>query len=238
MASVVSTETGKQVACAVCAMAPLCQSRAVSNGAPPPVESRRRIAAGESFYKAGMPRNAVYALRAGMAQVAIDAGSRQEHIVRFLLPGDAAGLDAFAGGTHRASAMSIEDCEVCVLPAYRVGLLGKYNEGTCEQLRNLLSRELAESEEHSAMLARLTATQRVAKFLLDLSRRWSERGYSGSEFRLPMGRRAIGAHLALTTETVSRILSDFHAKGWIDLPWREVRIVEASKLQDLLATSA
>jgi CRP/FNR family transcriptional regulator len=155
--------------------------------------------------------------------------------VRFLLPGDAAGLDSFAGGVHHNQAVSVEDCDVCVIPAYRMGLLGKYNEATCEQLRHLLSSELAETEQHSVMLSRLTAMQRVARFLLDLSSRWSARGYSATHFRLPMGRRAIGAHLALTTETVSRILSDFQAKGWVVLPWREVRIVAPDKLTEVLA---
>jgi CRP/FNR family transcriptional regulator len=233
MASLV--ESGKQVACAVCVMAPLCHSRAVANGAPSPIENHRRIPAGEAFYKAGAPREAIYALRAGMAQVSVEDGRNGSHIVRFLLPGDAAGLDAFAGGVHHNQAMSVEDCDVCVLPAYRVGMLGKYNEATCDQMRSLLSRELAETEAHAVMLSRLTAMQRVARFLLELSRRWSERGYSATYFRLPMGRRAIGAHLALTTETVSRILSDFQAKGWIDLPWREVRILAPEKLTEVLA---
>jgi CRP/FNR family transcriptional regulator len=233
MASVV--ESGKQVACAVCAMEPLCHSRAVANGVPSPIESHRRIPAGEAFYKAGTPRNAIYALRAGMAQVSVEDGRNGTHIVRFLLPGDTAGLDAFAGGVHHNQAVSVEDCDVCILPADRLGVPGRFNEATSEQLRNLLSRELAETEAHSVMLSRLTAMQRVARFLLDLSRRWSERGYSATYFRLPMGRRAIGAHLALTTETVSRILSDFQAKGWIDLPWREVRILEPDKLTEVLA---
>ena len=50
-----------------------------------------------------------------------------------------------------------------------------------------------------------------------------------------MGRRAIGQHLALTMETVSRVLSDFEARGWVELPWREIRIVEPAKLRELLA---
>jgi CRP/FNR family transcriptional regulator len=60
------------------------------------------------------------------------------------------------------------------------------------------------------------------------------RGFSATHFRLPMGRRAIGQHLALTTETVSRVLSDFQARGLLDLPWREVRILEPAKLRELL----
>lgn len=229
-----AVERGRQVACAVCVMQPLCDSRAVANGAPSTVEGHRRIAAGEAIYQAGAPRTSIYALRAGMAQVSVDDGRHGSHIVRFLLPGDAAGLDAFAGGVHGNSATSVEDCDVCVLPACRAGPLGKYDEATCEQLRSLLANELAEGEAHAGMLARLNARQRVARFLLELSRRWSARGFSGSHFRLPMGRRSIGAHLALTTETVSRILSDFQGQGWVELPWREVRILEPAKLQELL----
>jgi CRP/FNR family transcriptional regulator len=202
---------GNQVACAACVMSPLCNSRAVVNGAPSPVECRKRVPAGERLYGAGAQRESVYALRAGMAEIAIDEGHGR-HVVRFLLPGDA--------------------------PAYRAEVLGRYSETTCARLRALLSAQLADGQEHAAMLARLTAPQRVARFLLELSRRWAERGYSPTHFRLPMGRRAIGQHLALTTETVSRVLSDFQAKGWLDLPWREVRIIEIDKLREVLAGTA
>lgn len=224
---------GNQVACASCVMSPLCNSRAVANGAPVPVECRKRVAAGERFYAAGSPRDTVFALRAGFAQISIDDG-HGSHVVRFLLPGDAAGLDAFAGGSHLSEATALEDCEVCLIPAYKAEVLGRYSEATCSRLRALLSAQLADSETHAVMLARLTAPQRVARFLLELSQRWTERGFSSTHFRLPMGRRAIGQHLALTTETVSRVLSDFQAKGWLDLPWREVRILEPDKLRALL----
>ena len=229
-------DRGNQVACASCVMSPLCNSRAVANGAPTPVECRKRFAAGERLYAAGSPRNTVYALRAGFAQVSIDDG-HGSHVVRFLLPGDAAGLDAFAGGEHRNEAVALEDSEVCVIPAYRAEVLGRHSEATCARLRELLSTQLADSEAHAVMLARLTAPQRVAGFLLGLSQRWAARGFSATHFRLPMGRRAIGQHLALTTETVSRVLSDFQARGWLDLPWREVRILEMEKLRVLLAAS-
>jgi CRP/FNR family transcriptional regulator, anaerobic regulatory protein len=228
---------GNQVSCASCVMSPLCNSRAVGNGAPSPVECRRRVAAGERIYAAGSPRNTVYALRAGFAQVAIDEG-HGAHVVRFLLPGDAAGLDAFAGGEHRNEALALEDSEICIIPAYRAEIVGKYHEATCTRLRALLSEQLAAGEAHASMLARLTAPQRVARFLLELSRRWAERGFSSARFRLPMGRRAIGQHLALTTETVSRVLSDFQVRGWVELPWREIRLLEPAKLRELLAAPA
>src|SRR5205809_2125978 len=107
---------GNQVACATCVMGPLCNSRAIANGAATPVECRRRVATGKRIYAAGSPRDTVYALRAGTAQVSLDEG-HGSHVVRFLLPGDAAGLDAFAGGSHANEAIALEDCEVCVIPA-------------------------------------------------------------------------------------------------------------------------
>jgi len=223
-----------QVACATCVMSPLCNSRAAVSGGATPVECRRRFATNERIYAAGTPRDTVYAIRAGTAQVSLDDG-HGSHVVRFLLPGDAAALDAFAGGIHATEAVALEDCEVCVIPAYRAEVLGKYSEATCAQLRAILSRSLADTEMHAAMLARLAAPQRVARFLLDLSRRWQERGFSATSFRLPMGRRAIGQHLGLTTETVSRVLSDFQAQGWIELPWREVRLVQPGRLREVLA---
>ena len=228
-------EGGNQVACATCVMSPLCNSRAAANGGPAPVECRRRFATGERIYAAGAPRDTVYAIRAGTAQVSLNDG-HGSHVVRFLLPGDAAGLDAFAGGNHANEAVALEDCEVCVIPAYRAEILGKHSEATCAQLRAIMARSLADTEMHAAMLARLAAPQRVARFLLDLSQRWQERGFSATSFRLPMGRRAIGQHLGLTTETVSRVLSDFQAHGWIELPWREVRLVQPDKLREVLAS--
>ncbi len=221
-----------QVACATCVMSPICNSRDVADGAPSPVECRKRIPAGERLYAAGSIRGTVYALRAGSAQVAIDGG-HGPHVVRFLLPGDAAGLDAFAGGQHANEARALEDCEVCLIPAYRADILARRNEASGAHLRALLSAQLADAEAHAATLARLTAPQRVAAFLLDLSRRWGERGFSPMHFRLPMGRKAIGQHLAVTIETVSRVLCDFQARGWIELPWREVKLVDPRKLRDL-----
>lgn len=225
-------DVGTQVACSICAFNSLCNSRAVSHGAPTPVECRKRVPAGESLYVPGAPRDTIYALRAGIAQVSVDVGpAGHQHVVRFLLPGDAAGLDAFAGGVHTNQVVSLEDCEVCAIPSYRIELVGKTHEATCTVIRSLLARELAATEQHAAMLAHLDARQRVARFLLELARRWTERGFSGTHFRLPMGRRAIGQHLALTTETVSRVLSDFQARGWVELPWREVRLIEPDQLR-------
>ena len=222
-------EFGAQVACGSCSMNALCHSRAVANGSPSPVAFHWRLERGAKLYTTGSPRDRIYALRAGFLKVVVpDAGGC--HIVRFLLPGDVAALDAFAGGVHVTEAIALEDCEVCVIPAERIDLLAACNSGVGKLELALLAGALADADCHAAALARLTASQRVARFLIDLSRRWEARGFSAARFRLPMGRREIGDHLGLTMETVSRILSDFRERGIIALPRNEIQILASGAL--------
>jgi CRP/FNR family transcriptional regulator len=227
-------ELGTQVACSVCAIGTLCKARGDGCESPATVEARLRLAPGERLYNRGTPADAIFAVRAGFLKVCGPDGGGGHHITQFLLPGDVAGLDAFAGGVYASEAVSLEDTEVCRVPAWRVELLAEYNERSRTCIRSLLARELAEACTHGAAVAHLSAARRVAKLLLDLGRRWSERGYSAVEFRLPMQRREMGEYLGLTTETVSRTFSDFRNHGWIALPPHAVVLLEPESLQRVL----
>jgi CRP/FNR family transcriptional regulator len=208
---------GRQVACTSCAMHPICYPLSAAEGWLNSAQARRRLARGERLYRAGSPQTAIYAVRAGFLKACAPNGDGSRFIVRFLLPGDAAGLDAFATGIHPTEAVALEDCQVCEIPRYRAEILAEGIPSLGAQLRRLIGGELARSQEHAALLTRHAASERVAHFLLDMSRRWGERGYSRSAFRLPMRRQEIGEHLGLTMETVSRILSEFQSRGWIRL---------------------
>lgn len=225
-----SAPRGRQVACTACAMHPLCYPLSAAEGWLNAVQSRRRLARGERLYRAGSPHTALYAVRAGFLKACAPGPDGGRFVVRFLLPGDAAGLDAFGAGVHPTEAIALEDCQVCEIPRQRAEILAEGIPAIGAQLRKLIGAELARSQEHASLLTRHAAAERVARFLLDLSRRWDERGYSRSAFRLPMRRQEIGEHLGLTMETVSRILSDFQARGWIRLARGGVELVEDAGL--------
>jgi CRP/FNR family transcriptional regulator len=94
----------------------------------------------------------------------------------------------------------------------------------------MLSAELVR-ESHSMMrLGTMTADQRVAAFLLDLSRRWQARAYSPSVFVLRMTREETGSLLGLKLETVSRTLSRFQKQGLIEVEGKAVRILDFAGL--------
>jgi CRP/FNR family transcriptional regulator, anaerobic regulatory protein len=228
-------ELGPQVACSVCALGPLCKARSDTPAERSMVECRTRLAPGERLYRVGAPGDALYAVRAGFIKLEAPDGGGGQHLARFLMPGDVAGLDALGNGSYQSEAVSLEDTEVCRIPVWRVELLAEYHGRTRAHVRGLLARELAEARSHAVAIAHLSAARRVAGFLLELSRRWAERGYSPAEFRLPMQRREIGDYLGLTTETVSRMLSEFRTRGWVALPPHGIVILAAGELARVLS---
>ena len=100
--------------------------------------------------------------------------------------------------------------------------------------RQLLSGQIAEAGERIVALGAMSARQRVAQFLLELSERWASRGYSPNEFDLCLTRKEIGSYLGLTFETVSRTLSSFDAKEWVAVDGRHVRIRDHGALRAAL----
>ena len=82
----------------------------------------------------------------------------------------------------------------------------------------------------------MTAEERVAAFLLDLSRRYTQRGYSGTRFLLRMTRAEIGGFLGLTLETVSRIFSRLQREGVLSVDRREIGILNLAALSNVGTT--
>ncbi len=79
----------------------------------------------------------------------------------------------------------------------------------------------------------MTAEGKVADFLLSLSRRFAERGYSSTEFNLRMMRADIGSYLGLKIETVSRALSKLRRIGVIRTDFRHVAITNREMLRTI-----
>jgi CRP/FNR family transcriptional regulator, anaerobic regulatory protein len=201
--------------CDSCAMRPACYTRGTHRAARTLVERLRTLARGELLFEAGSPALSVFAVRSGTLKVSMSRAGCTPRIVRFVLPGELAGLDAFDDRTHSTTAVALEECEVCEIPAWHLELLCQMRPALAAHLRRQLAREVGDAYLHAAALAGLSASQRVAGFLLGLGQRWSARGGSASRFPLPFERREIGDHLGLTMETVSRVLSLLRARAWI-----------------------
>jgi CRP/FNR family transcriptional regulator len=92
---------------------------------------------------------------------------------------------------------------------------------------NILSRELLRKQALVNLLASSKAEARVARFLVFLSEKYFEIGYSRTIFSLRMTRQEIGSYLGLSLETVSRALSALNAVGLIGVDQRVIKINES-----------
>ena len=98
------------------------------------------------------------------------------------------------------------------------------------ELFRLMSQRISALE---TMAGDLSADERIALFLLSLTKRFGRRGYSDKEFILAMSRRDIASHLRLAAETVSRVLSRFQQREIIAVNRQQVRILNPGALAEV-----
>ena len=199
------------------------------------VYTRRRLGRGENLYRAGDEFNSLYAVRSGFFKTVQTLEDGREQVTGFHMGGEIMGMDGIGPEKHTSSAVALEDSEVCVIPYSRLVNLGHEMHGLQRQFHKVMSREIA--QEHSVMLllGTMRAEERLAAFLLNLSQRFTARGYSASEFNLRMTREEIGSYLGLKLETVSRAFSKFQEDGLISVHQKNIRIRDVAALKGCIS---
>jgi CRP/FNR family transcriptional regulator len=198
------------------------------------VYTRRRVKRGEALFDAGDEFHSVYSIRSGCFKTTTIDNEGREQVTGFNMPGELLGMDGIGSGKYHANALALEDSEVCVLPFSLVESLGREVPALQRHLFSVLSREIVRDHGVMMLLGSMRAEERLATFLLNLSKRFDRRGYSPTEFHLRMTREEIGNYLGLKLETVSRLFSKFQADGLIEVEQKHVRIVDVDGLAALL----
>jgi CRP/FNR family transcriptional regulator len=198
------------------------------------VYTRRRLERGHALYHAGAEFTALYAIRSGSFKTSLLVAGGREQVSGFLMGGEFLGIEGLGSETYNATAVPLEDSEVCVLSHTLIEELTCQIPALQRRLHAVLAREILRGQEMMLLLANMRAEQRLATFLLDLSARFGRRGYSSSEFHLRMTRKEIGSYLGLKLETVSRLFTQFHDANLIEVDHRHVRILDVHGFQRLL----
>jgi CRP/FNR family nitrogen fixation transcriptional regulator len=137
-------------------------------------------------------------------------GRRQ--IDAFHLPGDIFGLEA--RDEHRFCAEAVSDAHVVVYRRSSLESLASTDAQFARQIVSVMMGRLAQAQEHTLLLGRKTALERIATFLLDMAERASA---DADAIALPMLRSDIADYLGLTIETVSRTLTQLEREAVIEL---------------------
>ena len=175
----------------------------------------RTIEAKEHLFCEGDAASHVYRVELGHICIYRMMPDGRRQVVDFAYPGDLIGLGALT--EHTDSAQAMERTVVRAMPLATLRELAQSDSRLGIKLYEALSRELMAARELLFTVSQRTAAERIAAFLLALSRRNLCRGESSSEIVLPMTRMDIADFLGLTIETVSRTLTKLRNDGVIDL---------------------
>ncbi|RDE04973.1 Crp/Fnr family transcriptional regulator [Sphingomonas aracearum] len=210
--------------CADCAVRDRALCGSLDNGelaALNTIGQRRHVARGQAVAWAGDEAVICGNLLSGVLKLVAATADGREQIVGLLYPADFFGTP-FSGQTD-FTIVALTDAELCIFPrAAFERMLADYR----RMERLLLQRtfeSLNEARGRMLVLARKSAGEKVAGFLLDMAARAGEAGCHSSPdgpvtFDLPLTRGQIADVLGMTIETVSRQLTRMKMSGLIGLP--------------------
>ena len=195
------------------------------------------LSAGQTLMWEGDDSSVVANVIEGVLKLSTSLGDGREQIVGIAYPADFIGRPF--GEQARYTISAITDVRIHSFP--RTGF-EKFAQEHPKLEHRILERTLTEldySRQWMLLLGRKTAQEKLATFLLDMSKRLKDERCDEiftplDKFTLPFGRQQIADILGLTIETVSRQLTELTKGGLIALPdQRDVVILDRDGLQNL-----
>ena len=227
-----------RVACSSCNLRELClpvgMSKDQLDRLDTMVATRRSVTRGDTLFRAGDAFNSIYAVRTGFFKTCVSSEDGRDQVTGFQMAGELLGLDGIGSERHTCDAVALEDSQVCVIPYQELEHLSREFSDLQRQFHKIMSREIVRDHGVMLLLGSMRAEERMAAFLLNLTQRLHARGFSATDLVLRMTREEIGSYLGLKLETVSRAFSKFQDDGILEVRQRQIRVLDATALQNLV----
>jgi len=194
------------------------------------VKRKRLLKRGEVLYRIGEEFTCVYAIRSGSVKTYISTDDGRQQITGFHVPGELLGLSAIDEKRYNCEAVALETTSICEISAECFEALVRQIPSVHYQMLRMMSREIRHNQELMLLLGRKNAEERLATYLLSLSRRFAMRNYSPTQFNLSMSRSDIGNYLGVAEETVSRIFTRFQEEGVLAIERRHIILNDLERL--------
>jgi CRP-like cAMP-binding protein len=176
------------------------------------IGARLSFSRNDEIYAEGDSADCWYKVVSGAVRVCKLLADGRRHIGEFCFSGDFFGVDG--NGERSYSAEAVGDVVIMRFQRKAAEQLIDRNPSLARLLRDTMLHDLAHAHGHTLRLGRMTASERVATFLLELF----ERRDQTKALDVPMSRNDIADYLGLTIETVCRTLSAFKRSGVIGIP--------------------
>ncbi len=194
------------------------------------IEASSPFKGDQTVYRADQSFDRIFAVKSGMFKTVVTDANGNEHIIGFHLPGELFGLDAIYPKKYISTAISLGTSSVCGINYNDLESLAGKLPSLQRQLFSLMSKEVHTSQ---ALTVEHAADQKLAGFILALSARYKQRGYSETRINLMMPRRDIANHLNMAAETVSRLFKRFQKDGLLEIKRTDLQIIDLEGLKRL-----
>ena len=195
------------------------------------IGTRHSFTRDQEIFSEGEMSDCWFRMISGAVRICKCLPDGRRHIIEFCFAGDCFGLPA--SGTRAATAEAVGDVVVMRYPRRAADRLIDESPLLARQMYDRTLRELIKTQTHTLVLSRMTASERLASFLLEIA----ERPDTASALDLPMSRYDIADYLGLTMETVCRTFTAFKRDGLIGLPTpQHVELHDREALKDLCET--
>lgn len=192
----------------------------------------RRCAAGETLFLRGDANDGLYAVLDGAVRIGSAEASGREVTLAVLEPphwfGEIALFDA-GPRTHDAVAHTASTLLRVPLPALQMLLAD--DPAWWRHLGQLLAEKVRALFVGLEDLAALPAPPRLARRLLAIADGHGMLAPGVARRRVAVNQEQLGAMLALSRQTVSEILRDFEASGWLRRHYGEIELLDCMALE-------
>ncbi|MDO6967075.1 Crp/Fnr family transcriptional regulator [Rhizobium alvei] len=213
------------------------QSTALMSGLNPALQKRIMdtiaVSSHESrdmLFREGTEADCFYAVLSGYVRLFRLSKEGREADIGIFGPGEIFGECAmFLGSTYTFNAQAAESVMLARFDMSKMRLIMREEPELAMSMLNIMARHLNDARENVANDRLHTAPQRVANYLLELSR---ANGNGASTFRLPFQKSLLAGKLGLAPEALSRAFSLLRNSG-VSIRGRMVQISDAEALRKI-----
>lgn len=160
----------------------------------------------------------------GALKLSVSSADGRDQTLGIVLPSDFIGRPF--GATSMHSVIALTDARVCTFSRSAFDAFAQEHPSLEHGLLQRTLTDLDRARQWMMMLARKSAGERVAIFLLQIAKRHdNHHGDEPLRFELPLSRQDMADLLGLTIETVSRQITRLREEGIIETPSRRAVVI-------------
>lgn len=186
---------------------------------------------GDILFHEGDQGDRLFIIGEGKIKLGRTSADGRENLLAILGPGEMFGeLSLFDPGTRTATATAVAETQVLALSTEQLREYLASRPQVALTLLAALARRLRRTNDVVADLVFTDVPGRVAKALLDLSRRFGRQTEQGVMVAHELTQEELAQLVGASRETVNKALADFAGRGWLRLEARAVCLLDIERL--------